>query len=1104
MSTHAATLAAEYGEDGIRFSCQKHGERVEVDRWALESGIRSASDRPVRVGALLRLREDGIAEDGPDRSLDVAWAGIAALSAAELRALGLPAPARVSLEISASGALSDPDFSVSCGYIDSTGRRLVSVTRKGCLLSVSSGEMTLQEPLFGIVEDIEKLNNLGDGPLEAKFAAWGRIAERLPSDAVADGHLRKIRVTVASAFTLEPIVGADGEPDFDPFLVRIDQRENALEEVERSLTDALPAARQRDFAKRFRAFSELRSRYSAGAETFVLLTPEVQILLREVKRAQSGTPDERRRFLESPTTFLRAAADASGSSIELDDFFFDEGLSDRVQGVGIWAPKVVPWVQRPAEPWLPPEQLGVRVGDDLIQVEKDQVADLLDKLRKGAEEGTATITYGDREIPCTPQAIEAFEALIPVVNPADPNRDDQSKKPLERTDKALLIVDNLEVVAYAPHGDRSGSQPGRLPAVLETDLLAHQRECLLWLQEHWGAGSPGALLADDMGLGKTLEALSFLAWLREEMASGHVGQRPVLVVAPTGLLNNWLDEHDKHLYEPGLGTATTAYGTRLRELRATNAPRELDDTLPTLDLRILQRSDWVMTTYETLRDYQHSFARVRWAAAVFDEAQKIKNPAARLTDAALAMNVDFAITMTGTPVENRPADLWAIVDRAQPGRLGALKDFSKKYERDEEDMLQPLQELRTLLLKGTRPPLMLRRLKEDHLEGLPEKEVHYRPEVMPPRQAAEYRAVIEEARGEGTTLGALQKIRSVSLHPYAPGDTDADEYVADSARLKECFAILDEVHARGEKALVFIEFREMQDFLVQEIQQRYRLSEPVLVINGAVSGEKRKGRVDTFQKRHGFDAMLLSPRAGGVGLTLTAANHVIHLSRWWNPSVEDQCTDRSHRIGQEKTVHIYYPMARHPDYGDHSFDDRLDDLLTRKREVNRTVLAPAAPAAGDLENLYATTFEAAEEHTDSRAVPLDLDQIDLLEPLAFEDWVLRQLADGGYGVRRTPHQDVGADGLAFWRSDEQPHTLLIQCKHTQRGEPCDIGAVQEVLNALPAYVSSIEGLPVLLVVTNAAAFTRRAGKLAQERKVTLLSRTDLPSLRGFRPPSRAL
>jgi HJR/Mrr/RecB family endonuclease len=197
-------------------------------------------------------------------------------------------------------------------------------------------------------------------------------------------------------------------------------------------------------------------------------------------------------------------------------------------------------------------------------------------------------------------------------------------------------------------------------------------------------------------------------------------------------------------------------------------------------------------------------------------------------------------------------------------------------------------------------------------------------------------------------------------------------------------------------------------------------------------------------------------------------------------------------------------MARHPDYGDHSFDDRLDDLLTRKREVNRTVLAPAAPAAGDLENLYATTFEAAEEHTDSRAVPLDLDQIDLLEPLAFEDWVLRQLADGGYGVRRTPHQDVGADGLAFWRSDEQPHTLLIQCKHTQRGEPCDIGAVQEVLNALPAYVSSIEGLPVLLVVTNAAAFTRRAGKLAQERKVTLLSRTDLPSLRGFRPPSRAL
>ena len=146
--------------------------------------------------------------------------------------------------------------------------------------------------------------------------------------------------------------------------------------------------------------------------------------------------------------------------------------------------------------------------------------------------------------------------------------------------------------------------------------------------------------------------------------------------------------------------------------------------------------------------------------------------------------------------------------------------------------------------------------------------------------------------------------------------------------------------SRQEKALIFVEFREMQSFLVGALRRKFSLRQDVLVINGAVAGETRKARVVDFQKRPGFDVMLLSPRAGGVGLTLTAANHVIHLSRWWNPAVEDQCTDRVFRIGQHKTVHVYLPIAQHPRFMDFSFDVRLDSLLARKRAMNRQVLAP--------------------------------------------------------------------------------------------------------------------------------------------------------------------
>jgi HJR/Mrr/RecB family endonuclease len=625
---------------------------------------------------------------------------------------------------------------------------------------------------------------------------------------------------------------------------------------------------------------------------------------------------------------------------------------------------------------------------------------------------------------------------------------------------------------------------------------------LRWLQAHWCAGSHGALLADDMGLGKTVEALAFLAWLQEAMDRAEVPRRPFLVVAPTGLLQNWQAEHEKHLHEPGRGHGVEAFGGGLKRLRTTggsSAPHggELGAGLPTLDIEALRGAAWVITTYETLRDYQHSFGRVHWCAAVFDEAQKIKNPGIRLTEAALAMNVDFAITMTGTPVENRPADIWTLIDRAEPGWLGTLKEFSHDYERESDE--SELGSLHERLTKGAAPAIMLRRLKEDHLEGLPDKVLHTHPVEMPPVQAEAYEEAVLAAREGESALTVLHRIRSISLHPYAPGQESIERYILDSARLTETFRILDEIALAREKALIFVEAREMQDFLIEALAKRYPLPGDVLVINGAVAGKVRKERADLFQDRRGFDVMVLSPRAGGVGLNLTAARHVIHLARWWNPAVEDQCTDRIYRIGQEHTVHIHYPIARHPTYGDHSFDVKLDALLARKRDLNRRVLAPTAASAGDVDALFRSTVEEVRERGPADDGTSLLRRIDQMEPIAFERWVLRRLVEAGYDVNMTPYQDGGADGLAISRSPEDPHSLLLQCKHTQGGHACDHHAIEEVVAARPRYASRAQGRLVLVVVTNAPAFTAQAESLAQRHGVRLIGRQSLGSLESYYP-----
>jgi SNF2 family DNA or RNA helicase len=459
------------------------------------------------------------------------------------------------------------------------------------------------------------------------------------------------------------------------------------------------------------------------------------------------------------------------------------------------------------------------------------------------------------------------------------------------------------------------------------------------------------LLADEMGLGKTLQVLAFLAWLRDSMQLGVVARAPVLVVAPTGLLANWKAEHGRHLAASGLGRLVEAHGKGLAALKR---PRE--DGSPGIDRAALERADWVLTTYETLRDYDRDFGAVRFAVIAFDEAQKIKNPGVRLTDAAKAMQAEFTIAITGTPVENRLADLWCIADTAHPGLLGELRSFSERFERHPEP--EKLRRLRRMLddPNRTTPPFLLRRVHEDHLRDFPAFSVERRERPMPELQRRTYEEVLarsREAEGRGRVLEALQRLRAVCLHPD-PACEDDEALIAGSARLALAIEALDRIREHDEAALLFLDDLELVARLSGLLQRRYRLPEPPPSITGEVAGGRRQRIVDRFQRGSGFGIVLLSPRAGGVGLTLTRANHVIHLSRWWNPAVEDQCNGRVLRIGQVRPVTIHLPIAVLGD-SRRSSDQNLDELLERKRRLSRETLAPPVASEEELEGLFEAT-----------------------------------------------------------------------------------------------------------------------------------------------------
>ncbi len=477
------------------------------------------------------------------------------------------------------------------------------------------------------------------------------------------------------------------------------------------------------------------------------------------------------------------------------------------------------------------------------------------------------------------------------------------------------FIDNIKRVI-----ERSRIENIDTPVNFRGLLRPYQKKGYSWLLylKQFGLG---ACLADDMGLGKTIQVIAYLLheWNNNPDAT------PTIIICPTSILGNWLREIQR--FAPSLSTIIH-HGPKRRQ------NNEFTDNTLNYDI--------IITTYSlALRDFDF-LSQIQWSNIVVDEAQNIKNPFAKQTRKIKKLKGDYRIALTGTPIENRLSELWSIMDFLNPGYLGSPKNFRENYINPIENNrnTQSVNELARII-----QPLILRRLKTDPtiIEDLPEKVESKIYCSMTEEQCVLYEAVVKDMmkrvsglqgiHRKGLILSALTKLKQICNHP-AQFMHDANAQLKDrSGKLNRLTEMLTEVIENNEKTLIFTQYSQLGEMLQKYLEKE--LKTEVLFLHGGTPQKQREEMIKQFQDTvadEGPKIFILSIKAGGVGLNLTAANHVFHFDRWWNPSVENQATDRAFRIGQEKNVFVHKFIS----VG--TLEENIDKLIEQKKELAESII----------------------------------------------------------------------------------------------------------------------------------------------------------------------
>lgn len=899
-------LRQSYNHIGMVFSVNIDGHDIHFREW-------SATDDCIYYQPLATLVDNGHAKFYKSECT-VPFENIYLLDDDERIILGVPQPYNKAMKLRGEGMLNSQDFQYKIELLSHIpDGELLACERSGNIIITKGEEYLLSEAQYELINRVEAFNAI---PKEQK---------------TTDFNLRQFYEikTLAIQAGCEMDSYLQNENVYAPERIKI---EVGRDEYGFLIEPAINIEENAKFQRTFDRMRKVQGVYPVerdnGERVRVVLNPEQKENLTHIKNGGiHKTREEIQSIVKHPTEYFNPEV------FDLTDLY-----SDRVIEIGIYKPKFYPFVCPYRSCWIAGATIETpQNGTTKLTIRSEQELSTLKMAIHYAEKKQhGIVEYNDTQIDIDDARFLAETAEKQLKNPkqsieVEGNQDNDSRK-------VLIIKENAEEMDFAvkeraiERGDKYTLFKD--PFLKETfQLKTHQEEGVAWLQHLYKSKASGCLMADDMGLGKTLQILYFIDWHSRKYAN----HKPYLIVAPLSLLENWENEYNRFFESPRLNISC---------LTSKSIPRTFDKAI----VEKMQNMDIILTNYESLRISQLNFCAVDFDIIALDEAQKIKSPGTLVTNAAKALKGTFKIAMTGTPVENSLIDLWCIMDYCVPGLLGNAKAFAAQYQtplkKKDTDIVSLGNEIHNNM--GI---YFMRRLKRDAAKDLPKKIELKQQMEMPTVQSDTYKRVVNEyiSGVKPNMLLTIMDIREISEHPFLYDSTlsqrTMQELTDTSARLQVTIAFLDKIKEKNEKAIIFAERKETQKMLWRVCHERYSIAAkvingdtPSIVTRQMPNKQSRQVSIDEFQAVDGFNVIIMSPVAAGMGLNVTAANHVIHYSRHWNPAKENQATDRAYRIGQEKDVFVYYPMAISKDFK--SFDETLDELLSRKTSLATSTIFP--------------------------------------------------------------------------------------------------------------------------------------------------------------------
>ncbi|GGK31636.1 hypothetical protein GCM10010965_25590 [Caldalkalibacillus thermarum] len=877
-------------DKGLYFSLRRQGEASPL-HFPLRLSIAELRSRPSTIAQLELLEElwdSGYLQE-ESQSYFLHYDYLYELEPEERGLLGLPeTPVSLDLKLEHEGIIGTPRFRfiLEKGYQD--WKHLERTAKQnGPLITLPNGKLILMDEAQYKFEC--KLINMPDPKDKENIFAF--IAE-------VRKHARELNIPMNSYLERQEYLFVD------QIYVDLEYKDQTLHVKPKYVSDApINEDVLDEMARQGSSYATVPNREK------VFVKREIVDQAKQINRVGSITGADIPKFVQNPESFL--------PEIELDLAKF----SERVKELGIKVYRAQPYVyaKETDRGWFD-LQTGFSVvneeGEVTRELGTDEIKELVQKARDAGEE---FIEWNGQwlKIP------EHADKFLAASDQLEAEIGQSKQVDISRLPYVLEIYENINQLEYnkpllniQQELKEKGILDKQPPALFQGTLKPFQSEGFVWMKSlHFR--NIGGLLADDMGLGKTIQVIAFLAYLKSKESL-----RPSLIVVPKTLMDNWKKEMLKFAPDLTLSLYTHQGAERVKH--------------PDL----IKRYEIVLTTYETLVRDQLVMGQVDWQVVICDEAQKIKNPSTATARVIKALKSKCRLALTGTPVENSLSELWSIMDFVQPGLLGSLNDFRKEFIHPLEEGDQQVSEVEQRLIYKISPVYKRRTKKGELGDQLPRKHTVTEEVPLGIEQKQLYEEILSLVHNKAMLpIQAIGQLKKLCSHPGLINSTYSSLPVDDVPKLQKTLEILELIRRRGEKVLIFTEYRMMQAILKRHIMEKFNINP--MIINGMTRG--RQVVVDEFNAKPGFDVLILSPKAAGTGLTITAANHVIHYTRWWNPAVENQATDRAYRIGQEKDVTVYYPIVKDKEgfLSRGTVEEIVHRIINEKIELANSVIVPS-------------------------------------------------------------------------------------------------------------------------------------------------------------------